>query len=290
MSNYIIMTDSCCDLSAQMAQELELNVLPLTVTIDDKSYANYLDGREISHKEFYQQLRDGKMPTTSALSVGQCEDAMRAVLQGGKDLVIIAFSSALSTTYQSFHIAATELREEFPDRYISVVDSLSASLGQGMLVYQAAQKRAEGMSAQDLTAWLEENKLTFCHWFTVDDLNHLKRGGRVSATTALVGTMLSIKPVMHVSNEGRLVPVSKARGRKAAITALLDAIEASGTNPAEQTMFICHADCEEEAQSVAQQIQTRFGTKTIHINFIGPVIGSHTGTKTIGVFFNGKER
>ena len=167
------------------------------------------------------------------------------------------------------------------------VDNL---LGQGLLLYLAAQQKKAGLTAAELAKWVEENRLSICHWFTVDDLNYLKMGGRVSATTALVGTMLSIKPIMHTSDEGKLVPVSKARGRKAAINALLDKIEALAIRPEEQTMFICHADCELDARAVAQRIKDRFGTKTVYINYIGPVIGSHTGPNTMGIFFVGTQR
>ena len=171
-----------------------------------------------------------------------------------------------------------------------MVVSLSACLGQGLLLYLAAQQKKAGLTAAELAKWVEDNRLSICHWFTVDDLNYLKMGGRVGATTALLGTMLSIKPIMHTSDEGKLVPVGKARGRKAAIKALLDKIETLGIHPENQTMFICHADCELDARAVAQQIKERFGTKTVYINYIGPVIGSHTGPNTMGIFFVGTQR
>ncbi len=290
MRDYVIMTDSCCDLPGEMVRQLEVNVLPLTVHMGGKDYPNDPDGKYISNAEFYSRIRAGETATTSAVNVGQFEDGMKAVLDEGKDIVCICFSSALSTTYQSAVIAAEDLAEQYPERKIYVIDSLSASLGQGLLVYLAVQQKRAGLDAEALVRWVEDNKLTVCHWFTVDDLNYLKRGGRVSATAALLGTMLSIKPVMHTSSEGKLVPVSKARGRKAAIRALLDQIEKLGVHPEEQTMFICHADCEAEANGVAEQIRQRFGTKTIHVHFIGPVIGSHTGPDTIGIFFVGTER
>lgn len=290
MRDYIIMTDSCCDLNAHMAQELELNVVPLTVHMNGKDYANMLDGSEISFEEFYKNIRSGILSTTSAANVGQFEDAMRAVLAQGKDIVCINFSSALSATYQNACIAAKTMADEFPESHVYVVDSLSASLGQGLLLYLAVQKKREGLSAEELVQWVEENKLHIDHWFTVDDLNFLKRGGRVSAATALVGTMLSIKPVMHTDNEGRLTMVGKARGRKASLKALLDAIERLAIEPEKQTMFICHADCQEEAKQVAAEIQRRFGTTDIRIHYIGPVIGSHTGPNTMGLFFVGTER
>lgn len=290
MRDYVIMTDSCCDLTDQMARDLELEVLPLTMHMDGQDYPNDLAGTAISNQEFYKRIRAGKLATTSAVNVGQFQDAMRRVLESGRDIVCVCFSSALSTTYQSAVIAAEDLRAEFPEAEIHVVDSLSASLGQGLLLYLAVEQKRGGLTAAELAKWVEDNRLTVCHWFTVDDLNFLKRGGRVSATTALLGTMLSIKPIMHTSDEGKLVPVSKARGRKAAIAALLDKIEALGIHPEKQTMFICHADCEEDAKAVAQTIQDRFGTPTVHINYIGPVIGSHTGPNTMGLFFVGTQR
>ena len=290
MRDYIIMTDSCCDLTDHMARELELNVVPLTVHMDGHDYANMLDGSQISFEDFYRNIRSGVLGTTSAANVGQFEDAMRAVLAQDKDIVCINFSSALSATYQNACIAAKTMADEFPESHVYVVDSLSASLGQGLLLYLAVQKKREGLSAEELVQWVEENKLHIDHWFTVDDLNFLKRGGRVSAATALVGTMLSIKPVMHTDNEGRLTMVGKARGRKASLKALLDAIERLAIEPEKQTMFICHADCEEEAKQVAAEIQRRFGTTDIRIHYIGPVIGSHTGPNTMGLFFVGTER
>ena len=290
MRDYVLMTDSCCDLTDSMARELELEVLPLTMHMDGQNYPNDLAGTAISNEEFYKRIRAGKLATTSAANVGQFQDAMRKVLERGKDIVCVCFSSALSTTYQSAVIAANDMRAEFPEAEIFVVDSLSASLGEGLLLYLAAQQKRAGLSAAELAAWVEENRLSICHWFTVDDLNFRKRGGRVSATTAFVGTMLSIKPIMHTSDEGKLVPVGKARGRKAALKALLDSIERLAIRPEEQTMFICHADCEEEARAVARQIKDRFGTKTVHINYIGPVIGSHTGPNTMGIFFIGTKR
>ena len=290
MRDYVIMTDSCCDLTDQMARELELEVLPLTMHMDGQDYPNDLAGTAISNQEFYKRIRAGKLATTSAVNVGQFQDAMRRVLESGRDIVCVCFSSALSTTYQSAVIAAEDLRAEFPEAEIHVMDSLSASLGQGLLLYLAVEQKRKGLTAAELAKWVEDNRLTVCHWFTVDDLNFLKRGGRVSATTALLGTMLSIKPIMHTSDEGKLVPVSKARGRKAAIAALLDKIETLGIHPERQTMFICHADCEEDAKAVAQTIQDRFGTPTVHINYIGPVIGSHTGPNTMGIFFVGTQR
>ena len=290
MDDFVILTDSCCDMTAQMAADLELEVLPLSLNMEDRVYHNYLDGREIGFQDFYARLRAGALATTSAISVGVFDEAMRKILDSGRDVLYLAFSSALSTTYQSAVIAADDLREAYPGRKIFVVDTLSASLGQGLLVYLCVQEKRKGKTIDQVHVFAEETKAKVCHWFTVDDLNFLKRGGRVSAATALVGTMLSIKPVMHTDNEGRLTMVGKARGRKASLKALLDAIERLAIEPEKQTMFICHADCEEEAKQVAAEIQRRFGTTDIRIHYIGPVIGSHTGPNTMGLFFVGTER
>ena len=290
MRDYVIMTDSCCDLTDQMARDLELEVLPLTMHMDGQDYPNDLAGTAISNQEFYKRIRAGKLATTSAVNVGQFQDAMRRVLESGRDIVCVCFSSALSTTYQSAVIAAEDLRAEFPEAEIHVVDSLSASLGQGLLLYLAVEQKRKGLTAAELAKWVEDNRLTVCHWFTVDDLIFLKRGGRVSATTALLGTMLSIKPIMHTSDEGKLVPVSKVRGRKASLKALIDKIAELGIEPSEQVMFICHADCEVEARAVAEEMKARYGVKEVYINYIGPVIGSHTGPNTMGLFFVGTQR
>lgn len=290
MDDFVILTDSCCDMTARMAADLELEVLPLSLNMEDRVYHNYLDGREIGFQDFYARLRAGALATTSAISVGVFDEAMRKILDSGRDVLYLAFSSALSTTYQSAVIAADDLREAYPGRKIFVVDTLSASLGQGLLVYLCVQEKRKGKTIDQVHVFAEETKAKVCHWFTVDDLNFLKRGGRVSAATALVGTMLSIKPVMHTDNEGRLTLVGKARGRKASLKALLDAIERLAIEPEKQTMFICHADCEEEAKQVAAEIQRRFGTTDIRIHYIGPVIGSHTGPNTMGLFFVGTER
>ena len=290
MRDYVLMTDSCCDLTDYMARELELEVLPLTMHMDGQDYPNDLAGSAISNEEFYKRIRAGKLATTSAVNVGQFQDAMRKILESGRDIVCVSFSSALSTTYQSAVIAANDLRPEFPEAEIHVVDSLSASLGQGLLLYLASEQKKKGLSAEELAAWAEQTKGSICHWFTVDDLNYLKMGGRVSATTALVGTMLSIKPIMHTSDEGKLVPVSKVRGRKASLKALIDKIAELGIEPSEQVMFICHADCEVEARAVAEEMKARYGVKEVYINYIGPVIGSHTGPNTMGLFFVGTQR
>ena len=290
MCDYVILTDSSCDLSAELAEQLGVEALPLTVEIEGKRYRNYLDGREIGFAEFYAKLRSGIPATTAAVNVGEFTDKMEPILQAGKDILIPAFSSGLSTTYNSALIAAADLSERYPDRKIYVVDTLAASLGQGLLVYLAAQKKAAGASIEEVRDWLEENKLHLCHWFTVDDLNHLKRGGRVSATTALLGTMLSIKPVLHVDDEGHLINVGKARGRLASLKAMVDKMAETAIDPASQTVFISHGDCREDAEKVAQMVRERLGVKDVVINYVGPVIGAHSGPGTMALFFLGTHR
>ena len=290
MSNYVIVTDSSCDLPAHLVEALELHTVPLAFLFGEKTYYNYPDNREMSPKAFYDRLRAGEIATTNAINVGQVTDFLTPFLEEGKDILILSFSSGLSTSFNSYTIAAQDLAEQYPERTIRVIDTLCASLGQGMLVYQAAQLRQAGKSLDEVAQWVEDNKLRQCHWFTVDDLFFLKRGGRVSAATAVVGTMLQIKPVLHVDNEGHLISVAKARGRKASLQALVDKVGQLGEDVANQIMFISHSDCEEDAQFVADQIKAKYGTKEIILNYIGPVIGAHTGPGCVALFFMGKHR
>lgn len=290
MNDYLIITDSSCDLPDSLVQELELTVLPLAFIMDGRTYRNWPDNREMSPGEFYNKQREGLMATTNAVNVGEASDAMEAVLKQDKDVLVLGFSSGLSTTYNSFKIAADELAEKYPSRRIYTVDTLCASLGQGMFVYQAAKLRREGKSLEEVRDWAEANKLRQCHYFTVNDLFFLKKGGRVSAATAVVGTMLQIKPILHVDDEGHLINVAKARGRKASLTALVDKVGELAEDPAGQTMFISNSDCAEDAQYVADEIKKRYGTKEIIINSIGPVIGAHTGPGCVALFFMGKHR
>ena len=287
---YVIMTDSSCDLPQELADQLGLEVLPLEVMADGKNYRNWLDGREIGFKEFYKLAREGKELKTSAVNTAAFEEKMEKLLKEGKDILYIGFSAGLSTTYNSGEAAARELREKYLDRKIYTVDTLAASLGQGMIIYYAAKKKEAGATIEEVRDFVENEKLHMCHWFTVDDLNYLKRGGRISAATAAIGTMLSIKPVMHMDNEGHLVAVGKARGRKAALCQLLDTMGELGEGLEGQTTFICHSDCMDDAQYVASQMKERFGVAQVNINWIGPVIGAHTGPGTIGIFFWGRER
>jgi DegV family protein with EDD domain len=216
--------------------------------------------------------------------------AFERILQSGRDVLCIAFSSGLSNTYNAAKLAAEEVAPKYPDRKVLVVDSLCASLGQGLLIYHAVQEKRSGKSIDEVFRWLEENKLHLCHWFTVDDLNHLKRGGRVSAATALIGTMLNIKPVLHVDDEGHLINVGKARGRRASLSALVDHMVETAVSPSSQVIFISHGDSQADADFVADEVKKRLGVKTVVTNYVGPVIGAHSGPGTIALFFLGTHR
>lgn len=286
-NKFVIITDSAADLSPDFADEISVKIMPLSVTVDGEDPK--LD-TEADKKQLYAQLREKRNATTSAINY---EDALNAIgeeVKAGNDVLYIGFSSALSSTASTAILACKELSEQYPDRKVYGIDSLCASRGQGLLVYLASKQRDSGKTIDEVRDYVEENKLHLCHWFTVDDLFFLKRGGRVSAATAVVGTMLSIKPVMHVDNEGRLINVGKARGRKASLIELVNRMEKTAINPAEQTVFICHGDCIEDAEFTANLIREKMGVKEILIDYTGAVIGSHSGPGTLAIFFLGTER
>ena len=290
MSDFVILTESSADLSPQLVEKLGITVLPLSFILDGKTYQDYPDQREMESHDFYEQLRQGKTATTSAVNVHDYTVALEKLLKEGHDVLVMSFSSGLSSTYQSSVLAVDELREAYPDRKFYTVDTLSASLGQGLLVCLAANERNNGKSIEEVRDWVEHNRLKLCHQFTVDDLHFLKRGGRISATTAAVGSILQIKPVLHVDDEGKLVSIGKARGRAAALRALVDKMEQTAIEPGSQTVFISHGDCPEAAEQVAQMVRDRFGIQNIVINHIGPVIGAHSGPGTVALFYVGAER
>ena len=285
--SYRIITDNCCDFPASMYEELNVSVVPLVVRFQEKEVCQY---SEEWLKNMYNGMRDGEVATTSAVNPQGWSEIIEPVLAAGQDALVLAFSSGLSTTYQSAVIAATELGDKYPDRKIRVVDTLCASLGQGLLVWYACQKRDEGMGFEELADWCEEKKQNLSMWFTVDDLMFLKRGGRVSAATALVGTMLQIKPVLHVDDEGHLINVAKARGRKASIEALAKKVGELGLPGENDTVFISHGDCLEDAQLLEKILQEKYGVKKAFIYYVGAVIGSHAGPGTLALFFMGSKR
>ena len=286
----MILTDSSADLTAELVAELGVEVIPLSFTMEDKTYFNYPDNRDIDPADFYARLRGGAMATTAAVNVADYTEAIEPILKEGKDVLVLAFSSGLSATCHSAQIAAGELMEQYPDRKVYVVDTLCASLGQGLLVWYAANLKKQGKTMEEVRDWTEEHKLNLCHWFTVDDLHFLKRGGRISAATAVLGTMLSIKPVMHVDDEGHLIKVGTARGRGASLKALVDHMAETADDPGNQVVFISHGGCLEDARKVAEDVKARFGTKEVVINYVGPVIGAHSGPGTVALFFLGSKR
>ena len=285
--SYQIITDSCCDLPREVASQLDIHCVPLTLMFRNRIWEDTTDE---GLKAVYDGLRTGESATTAAANPENWKEAMEPILAQGKDLLVLAFSSGLSTTYQSAAIAAADLQEAYPQRQIKVVDTLCASMGQGLLVWYACKKQREGQSLEEVWQWCENNKLHLCHWFTVDDLMFLKRGGRVSAATAVLGTMLNIKPVMHVDDEGHLIKVSTARGRKASIEALAAKLAATGLPGENETVFISHGDCQEEAEYLAARLKEKCGVKEVIIGYVGAVIGSHSGPGTMALFFLGNKR
>ena len=285
--DFQIITDSCCDFPTPMYGQLGLTFVPLTVefrgnTFDDKN--------DDTLKDMYQGLRAGEVAKTSAVNPSRWSQAMEKALAAGKDVLVLAFSSGLSTTYQSAVIAAEELKDAYPDRKIQVIDTLCASMGEGLLVWYACKKRDEGLSLDEVAQWVLDNRLHLCHWFTVDDLMYLKRGGRISAATALVGTMLQIKPLLHVDDEGHLVNMTKTRGRKAAIDAMVKKAQELGAGYDNSTMFISHGDCLSDAEYLSRQLKEKCGVKDVVISYVGAVIGSHSGPGTLALFFLGSHR
>jgi len=284
--SYQIITDSCCDFTDAQLQALQVSCANLTVMYNGENHSNFSDPTAV--KAFYDELRGGVMATTAAANPDDWAHLMTAALREGRDVLAIAFSSGLSTTYQSAVIAAKDLQEEYPQRTIIVVDSLCAALGQGLLVHHACKKRDEGMSIRDLAAWLEENKYHICHWVTVDDLAHLKRGGRISATSAIVGSMLNIKPIIHVDNDGHLINTAKVRGRKVAMEYLVKKFSETCTDF--DTVFIGHGDCPEDAAALEAMLREKHPIKEVVTGYVGPVIGAHTGPGVLVVFFLGTQR
>ena len=283
--SFKIITDSCCDLTQQQYEAWNVACVPLTVTYNGESHRNFSDPAAV--KTFYDELRNGVTATTAAANPDDWAMEMKAALDAGQDVLALCFSSGLSTTYQSAVIAAKELREEYPQRKILVCDTLCAALGQGLLVYHACRLRDEGKAIDQVCTWVEENKLRLCHWVTVDDLNHLKRGGRISTTTAIVGGMLNIKPIIYVDNDGHLISTAKVRGRKTAMEYLLNKFRDNATDT--DTVFIAHGDCGEDAETLAEMVRGA-GAKNVLTGYVGPVIGAHTGPGVLVVFFLGTHR
>jgi DegV family protein with EDD domain len=285
----IIITDSCSDLSLDYVKKRNLPVLSFTYNFMGKDLKDDL-GQTMSYTEFYKAVRQGHMATTSQVNSQTYVEFFKNYIEEGKSIIYMCFSSALSGSYNSALLAREMLLEEFPDAVISIIDTRCASMGQGLLVHYTLNFRDKGWDHQQIVEWVENNKLRIAHWFTVDDLEHLKRGGRVSGTAAFVGNILNIKPVLHVDNEGRLVPVTKVKGRKKSIKTLFEKMKETAITPAEQTVFISHGDSVDDANYLADMIKEQLGVKEIVINPIGPVIGAHAGPGTIALFFLASHR
>jgi len=289
MRDYVIMTDGNGDLPEEYAKAQGIIVLPMCFNMDGKVYG---EGEDMDAKTFYSKMHEGKMPTTMALNPHHFEEAFRPVLESGKDILYISFSSGLSSSYSTGAVIAEEISGEFEGSKIIVLDSLCASMGQGLLVYLANEQKKAGKNIDEVAAWVEKYKGNICHQFTVDDLMHLHRGGRVSKTTAIIGTLINVKPVLHVDDEGHLISLNNVRGRRKALNALVDNMEKTMGSFKDQNkiVFISHGDCEEDALYVKKKVQEKFGIRDFMINMICPSIGSHSGPGTVALFFLGEQR
>ena len=289
--NFEIVTDSSCNLTEEMIDDLGVHILPLVFMSEGQEYRSYLKGEKTDLKQFYTMMREGKVFTTSLPNMADAEALFRSLLEAGKDVLYLGFSSALSGTHEAVRMLCMQLASEYPERTVRAVGTLAASGGQGLLVYHACMKAREGATLEETARWVEENRLHLAHWFTVDDLMFLLRGGRVSKVSAYMGTMLNIKPVMHLDDEGRLIPMEKVRGRKKALQALVKHMEDSAWKPvADQPVFITHGDCIEDVEYVSDLIREKFGDVKITVNYVDPVIGAHSGPGTLALFFLADQR
>lgn len=288
--DYVILTDSCSDLTVEQLKSMDISVIPLSVEVEGKTYFNYPDERDISFKDFYDLLREKKVAKTSMVGIGQFMEFFEPYLRSGKDVLYIGFSSALSGTYNSAHLAAKELEQTYPERKIVTIDSKAASMGLGLLLYYAFLGKKDGKTINQLTAYVESIKMKITHLFTVDDLGTLMRGGRLSATSHMLGTLLKVKPILHVSPEGKLVPIHKVRGRKHSLARMIELTQEYIDSSFEQVIFISHGDCIEEAKLVGEELKKLLKVKEVVYSYVGPVIGAHSGPGTIAVFFQGFKR
>lgn len=289
MEDFKIITDTTADLPESYIQENGLGIMVLPYIVDDVSYGGE---QKMEVREFYDRMRNGMMPTTSQVNPETAKAYLNSFLEESRQLLVLSFSSGLSGTCSNVNLAAREIMEERPDCRIVVVDTLCASLGEGLLVHKAVQLKKQGKSLEETAQWVEAHKENLVHVFTVDDLFHLHRGGRVSKATAIVGTLAGIKPLLHVDEEGHLTAVGKVRGRKKSLQALVDMMEKQVGSWRDQNdcIFISHGDCAEDADYVRQLVQERFGVKDFLINEIGPTIGAHSGPGTVALFFMGDAR
>jgi DegV family protein with EDD domain len=289
MKPYKIITDSCCDITKDFIEKNQVPYLGLIFNFKGNSLEDDF-GATLTHKEFYDEVRKGELPTTSQVNVYRFEEIFKKYILEGFDIIYIAFSSALSGTYSSAVIAKDTILEEFPTADITVIDSRSASMGEGLINYYAYEMMNNGATKEEIVNWVENNKFKVNHWFTVDDLNHLKRGGRVSAASAVIGTILDIKPILHVDDEGRLIPVTKVKGRKKSIRHLAETLKARIVDPENQVIGISHGDCIEDAKLLEKLIRDEVQVRDVLISTVGPAVGSHSGPGTLALFFIGENR
>jgi len=289
-TNYQIVVDSTSDLPAKMADEMGLVVIPYIVSMDGKDYYNYLDGREISAKDFYNALRSGKQATTTQVTPFRYVETWEPFLSEGKDILYMCLSSGLSKSYDQSLMAVKEMQEKYPERKVISIDTRSASVGQGILAIYAARARDEGKSLEENAAHLEELVPRVQHWIMADDLHHLKRGGRVSGAAAIMGTMLSVKPILNIFGNGKIAPVAKVKGRKKAMAHIVEQLVSQQVDVANRPMCIAHGDDIELAQMLQDLVIEKFGKCEFVVNDFGPVIGAHTGPSAIAAVFIGAER
>lgn len=287
--NTVIVIDSCSDLPRDFVEKNGIPALGINVKLNEIEFVDDF-GKTVTYKKFYDAVREGEIPTTAQVNSEVYKEEFLKHVKLNKSVIYLAFSSALSGSINSANIAKSEILEEYQNADITIIDTKSASLGEGLIVYYAYEMLKRGCTKEEIVSWVEENKLKVNHWFTVDDLNHLKRGGRISGTQAVVGTLLNIKPILNVDNEGRLSPVAKVKGRKKALKTLVDKFREKVVNPENQVIFISHSDCASDAELVKSMILEEFKVKDFIINQIGPGIGSHTGPGTVTLFFMGDSR
>lgn len=287
MRDYVITVNSTVDLPNEWLEERNVPVVRLKYTIDGETY---IDGKGLSSKEFFDKIREGHMAETSQVNPEDAKEVFIPLLKEGKDILHIAFSSGLSGTCNSMRIAAEELREDYPESKIIIIDSLCACLGEGLLLYKALQQKEKGLTIDELAQWIEENKLHICHNVAVDDLFHLQRGGRVSKATAIIGSAIQIKPIIHMDEKGSLQVIGKKRGRKSALHTIVDMTIEQSKGWDNDIIMITHGDCIDDAKYVAGLVKEKMGIDNILINNIGTVIGSHTGPGVIALFNMGNKR
>ncbi|MDD3704596.1 MAG: DegV family protein [Clostridiaceae bacterium] len=285
----VLLIDSCTDLPRSYVEKNAIPFVSLVCNLKDQEYKDDF-GESIGYKEFYDAVRNGEMPSTAQVNIYEYTELFKKYAEEGKSVIYLGFSSALSGSLSSAYLARDMVMEEIKDADITIIDSKSASLGEGLLAYNANEMLKAGASKDEIVSWLETNKLRLNHWFTVDDLGHLKRGGRVSGTAAFIGTLLDIKPILKVDDEGRLIPISKVKGRKKSLKTLFEILQENIEAPEEQVIAISHGDCIEDAEYLKEMILKEFKVKDVIINHVGPVIGAHTGPDVVALFFMGNNR